>query len=136
MPVKRYMIYDYVSGTVLKEVTALRGQTFSVVVCPEALAFDMESNPEIVIWTQSAIRRVDVQTVEIKKLIDLTKLKLPVQHPPTDYPTSLTQKKSLAPSINTQPGLGPTDLIIQDVVVMPKLQLSKEERLQQIQIQK
>ena len=51
---------------------------FSTVICPRELKFDLETNPEIIIYNQSTIRRVDIITNEIKKNIDITKMKLPV----------------------------------------------------------
>ena len=36
-PSKRYLIFDYLKGEVLKEIQPLRGSTFSTVVCPREL---------------------------------------------------------------------------------------------------
>jgi len=47
-------------------------------MCPKELRFSLEDNPEIIIFNQTTIRRVDILTFEIKKNIDLTKMKLPV----------------------------------------------------------
>jgi hypothetical protein len=48
-------------------------------MCPKELKFDISTNPEIVIFNHSTIiRRVDILTFEIKKSIDLSKMKLPV----------------------------------------------------------
>lgn len=71
---------------------------FSSIVCPRVLKFDMLTNPDIVIFNQSIIRRVDILTFEIKKNIDLSRLKLPVQSTNCAYPSSLVQKKLMAPS--------------------------------------
>lgn len=85
-PSKRYLIYDYMQGQVVKEIQALRGSMFSSIVCPRVLKFDMLTNPDIVIFNQSIIRRVDILTFEIKKNIDLSRLKLPVQSTTNVYP--------------------------------------------------
>ena len=37
LPSKRYLIFDYLKGEVLKEIQPLRGSTFSTVVCPREL---------------------------------------------------------------------------------------------------
>jgi hypothetical protein len=78
LPSKRYLIYDYLLAGVVKEILPLRGSTFSTVMCPKELGFNLEDNPEIIIFNQTTIRRVDILTFEIKKNIDLTKMKLPV----------------------------------------------------------
>jgi hypothetical protein len=109
-PSKRYLIYDYIKGEVVKEIQPLRGSTFSTVVCPRELCFDIETNPEIIIFNQSTIRRVDILTFEIKKNIDLAKMKLPVQ-PPASYPASLNNK-TLSQQKAHQYSYMPTDLTI------------------------
>ena len=62
----------------MKEIQALRGSMFRSIVCPRELKFDLVNNPDIVIYNQSVIRRVDIMTFEIKKNIDLSRIKLPV----------------------------------------------------------
>jgi hypothetical protein len=131
-PAKRYLVYDYLQGQVVKEISALRGSVFSCVVCPKALQFDLSTNPEIVIYNQSVVRRVDILTFEIKKNIDLSRLKLPVQ-PAVSFPASLVQKKLHAPQSfslkkTQQFNYVPADLNIQAIFLMPRLRLSPEER--------
>jgi hypothetical protein len=69
---KRYLIYDYISGEVLKEIQPLRGFDFKA--CSGNFDFSFEHKPEIMVFNESTVRRVDIQTFEIKKSIDVTRL--------------------------------------------------------------
>jgi hypothetical protein len=122
---KRYFVYDYVQGCVVKEILALRGSIFHAMNCPRVLKFDLLTNPDIIVYNQSVIRRVDILTFEIKKNIDFTKLKF-TPPPQPSYTQNLAVMKVLGPKPNST--FVPADLHIQEVFLMPKLRLSPQER--------
>jgi len=66
---KRYLIYNYLLGEVQKEIQPLRGSSFRV--CPD-FNFNFETQPELILYNATTIRKVDIQTFEIKQNIDLT----------------------------------------------------------------
>ena len=68
---KRYFVYNYVTGEISKEIVPLRGSNFKV--CSDWM-FDIEKTPYITMYNSSSIRRVDINTFEIKKNIDLQRI--------------------------------------------------------------
>ena len=65
---KRYLVYDYVSGQVLKEILPIRGSYYKV--CSD-WQFNIKTQPYIILYNTNSIRRVDIQTFEVKKSIDI-----------------------------------------------------------------
>ena len=68
---KRYLIFNYVVGEVIKEIQPLRGSQFSA--CSDFM-FDIKKQPSIIFYNSNSIRRIDIQTFEIKKNIDLNRI--------------------------------------------------------------
>ena len=68
---KRYLVYNYILGEVIKEIHPLRGSQFKA--CSDFM-FDIKLQPQIIFYNGNSIRRVDIQTFEIKKNIDLSKI--------------------------------------------------------------
>ena len=71
---KRYLVYNYVTGEIIKEIIPLRGTNFKV--CSDWM-FDIDKTPYITMYNSSSIRRVDINTFEIKKNIDLQRINNP-----------------------------------------------------------
>ena len=71
---KRFLVYNYVTGEILKEIIPLRGSNFKV--CSDWL-FDIDKMPFITMFNTNSIRRVDINTFEIKKNIDLQRITNP-----------------------------------------------------------
>ncbi len=68
---KRYLVYNYVIGQITKEILPLRGSSFKI--CSDWM-FDLEKTPYITMYNANSIRRVDINTFEIKKNINLNRL--------------------------------------------------------------
>jgi hypothetical protein len=60
-----------VIGQITKEILPLRGSSFKI--CCDWM-FDLEKTPYITMYNANSIRRVDINTFEIKKNINLTRL--------------------------------------------------------------
>ena len=75
---KRYLVYDYIQGEVIKEILPLRGSAFKA--CSDFM-FHIHKQPFIIFYNATSIRRVDIQTFEIKKNIDLHKINGPGMFP-------------------------------------------------------
>jgi hypothetical protein len=71
---KRYFVFNYVTGMVTKEILPLRGSNFKI--CSDWI-FDLERAPFVTMYNANSIRRVDINTFEIKKNIELGKLVKP-----------------------------------------------------------
>jgi hypothetical protein len=68
---KRYLVFNYTTGQITKEILHLRGKNFKI--CTD-WQFDIEKSPFITMYNSNSIRRVDINTFEIKKNIDLTRI--------------------------------------------------------------
>lgn len=68
---QRYLIYNYSTGQITKEVLHLRGKSFKI--CSD-WQFDLEKAPYVTMYNSGSIRRVDINTFEIKKTIDLSRI--------------------------------------------------------------
>ena len=68
---KRYLVYNYLSGDVVKEILPLRGSQFKA--CSD-WQFDLKTQPWIILYNTNSIRRVDIQTFEVKKNIDMSRI--------------------------------------------------------------
>ena len=151
------MVYNYVTGTMTKEILPLRGSNFKI--CSDWM-FDLEKAPYITIYNSNTIRRVDINTFEIKKNIDLHRLSKPEpelprfpfinatiksnyqwsNHKPNQpfkYPTN-AYKKNPGPAkyqkytaSSRRPDAVENDNEIQEVILMPMMKLEPVPEQQQ-----
>ena len=68
---KRYLVYNYITGQVVKEVLPIRGSYFRA--CSD-FQFDIKTKPWVILYNANSIRRVDIQTFEVKKSIDMSRI--------------------------------------------------------------
>lgn len=68
---KRYLVYNYLAGEVIKEILPIRGSYFRA--CSD-FTFDVKSKPWIILYNAHSIRRVDIQTFEVKRSIDMSRI--------------------------------------------------------------
>ena len=54
---KRYLVYNYILGEVVKEILPIRGSYFRA--CTD-YQFDLKTQPWIVLYNANSIRRVDI----------------------------------------------------------------------------
>ena len=68
---KRYLVYNYLRGEVVKEIMPIRGNYYRA--CTD-YQFNLKTQPLIILYNASSIRRVDIQTFEIKQSIDMNRI--------------------------------------------------------------
>lgn len=68
---KRYLVYNYLTGQIVKEILPIRGSYFRA--CSD-FQFDIKTKPWVILYNANSIRRVDIQTFEVKKSIDMSRV--------------------------------------------------------------